>query len=695
MKKLQRILAPLSGEVIPLSDVPDEVFSRRILGDGAAIRPTDGRLLSPVDGVIATIAETRHAIGFTTDDGLEVLVHVGLDTVQLGGEGFRLHVQPGDRIRAGDLVAEIDLELLRARGLETLTPVVLTGGTENLTLSPAGGSVRAGADALLTLRAPRVARPAVSFDFLQQLGKSLMTVIAVMPAAGLVLSLGKLIQMADMAFLQTVGSVMEQIGWAVIGNLHLLFAAAIGGSWAKDRAGGAFAGVLAFVLINAITGAAFGVTGDMLTTEGAVVRSLFGQELAVGSYFTEVLGRPALNMGVFVGVIAGFAGGAIYNRFYSFRRLPQALAFFGGKRFVPLMVILWSVVISLGLAVVWPLIQAGINAFGVWIATSADSSPVLAPFVYGTLERLLLPFGLHHMLTIPMNYTAFGGEYLIQTGAAAGTVVYGQDPLWLAWAADLNSLRSAGNAAAADALMSAVTPGRFKVGQMIGSTGLLLGVALAMYRCIRPTHRPQYRSMFLSSALAVLLTGVTEPIEFMFMFSAPALYGVYALLQGCAFALAGLVPLRLHAFGLIELLTRVPMSLRAGLGGDLVRFAIASAAFLLVGFAAAYPLIRRFRLATPGHMEADAEPAPATAAPAPADSRAERIIALLGGRENIEVVDACMTRLRVTVRDASRVAPEGDWKQEGALSLLIRGSGVQAVYGPQADVIKSDVNDIL
>ena len=264
-----------------------------------------------------------------------------------------------------------------------------------------------------TLATP--AKKGLNFDLLQKLGKVLMTVIAVMPAAGIMLSLGKLFQMMDLGLMITIGSTMENIGWAIITNLHILFAAAIGGSWAKERAGGAFAAVIAFILINRITGAVFGVTGDMLSAADATVTSFFGQEMLVSNYFTNILGAPALNMGVFVGIISGFVGGMVYNKFYNFRKLPDALAFFNGKRFVPMAVIFYSVIVSLVMACVWPLVQTGINTFGIWIANSSSTSPVLAPFIYGTLERLLLPFGLHHMLTIPMNYTSFGGEYLIQT----------------------------------------------------------------------------------------------------------------------------------------------------------------------------------------------------------------------------------------------------------------------------------------
>ena len=441
----------------------------------------------------------------------------------------------------------------------------------------------------------------INFDFLQKLGKVLMTVIAVMPAAGLMISLGKLVQMGggDIAAVMTIGTTMENIGWAVINNLHILFAVAIGGSWAKERAGGAFAAVLAFALINVITG----------------------------------------------------------------------------------------------------------NIFGIWIANSSETSPILAPFIYGTLERLLLPFGLHHMLTIPMNYTSFGGTYTIATGVNAGSQVFGQDPLWLAWANDLINFKKAGDMAAYNNLLATVTPARFKVGQMIGATGLLLGIALAMFRRVDADKRANYKSMFISTALAVFLTGVTEPLEFMFMFCAMPLYIVYALLQGCAFAMAGIIHLRLHSFGNLEFITRIPMSLQAGLGGDIINFLICVVAFFIIGYFVAYFMIGKLQLATPGRLgnytDDNADDSAAAAktekkADKKADNgQAERVIALLGGRENIVLVDACMTRLRVTVKDPAKVADLAAWKAEGALSLLVKGDGIQAVYGPKADVLKSDINDIL
>ena len=717
------ITAPFSGKLVPLSDVPDETFASGVLGEGIAIEPSDGLFCSPVDGTVETIAETKHAIGFAADNGLEILVHVGLETVSLKGEGFEILVKEGDRVKVGQPVARVDLALIRERGLKTITSIVLTGGADDLELQGADGMAEAGKTQVLTLTAK--AQPAeaaqaapaaeetsaekpkkksfINFDFLQKLGKVLMTVIAVMPAAGLMISLGKLVQMGggDIAAVMTIGTTMENIGWAVINNLHILFAVAIGGSWAKERAGGAFAAVLAFALINVITGNIFGVTSAMLADPNAVTHTLFGQEIAVNGYFTSVLGAPALNMGVFVGIIAGFVGGVAYNKYYNFRKLPDALAFFNGKRFVPMVVIAYSVVISLVLSLFWPVVQTGINNFGIWIANSSETSPVLAPFIYGTLERLLLPFGLHHMLTIPMNYTSFGGTYTIATGVNAGSQVFGQDPLWLAWANDLINFKKAGDMAAYNNLLATVTPARFKVGQMIGATGLLLGIALAMYRRVDADKRANYKSMFVSTALAVFLTGVTEPLEFMFMFCAMPLYIVYALLQGCAFAMAGIIHLRLHSFGNLEFITRIPMSLQAGLGGDILNFVLCVAAFFVIGYFVAYFMIGKLKLATPGRLgnytddNADDSAADAKTEKKAENGQAERIIALLGGRENIVLVDACMTRLRVTVKDPAKVADLAAWKAEGALSLLVKGDGIQAVYGPKADVLKSDINDIL
>ena len=543
-----------------------------------------------------------------------------------------------------------------------------------------------------------------SFEFWQKFGKALMVVIAVMPAAGLMISIGKSIPMINpnLSPLVITGGILEQIGWGVIGNLHILFALAIGGSWAKERAGGAFAAGLSFILINRITGAVFGVTSAMLADKDATVHTILGGSIKVADYFISVLEAPALNMGVFVGIISGFVGATAFNKYYNYRKLPEALSFFNGKRFVPFVVIVRSALTALVLAALWPVVQSGINGFGVWIANSQSTAPVLAPFLFGTLERLLLPFGLHHMLTIPINYTQLGGSYQVLTGAAKGTTVFGQDPLWLAWVTDLVNLKKA-DPSQYQHLLHAYVPARFKVGQMIGSFGILMGIVVAIYRNVDPDKKEKYKGMLVATALATFLTGVTEPIEYMFMFIATPLYLIYAFVQGAAFAMADLVNLRVHSFGSIEFLTRTPMAINAGLALDIFNFVWVTVLFGCIMYFIANFMIKKFNYATPGRNgnyeqnddAASGEGEASGTATSSASSQVINIINLLGGRANIVDVDACMTRLRVTVKDAEKVGTEEQWKAEGAMGLVMKGQGVQAIYGPKADVLKSDIQDVL
>jgi PTS system glucose-specific IIC component len=541
-------------------------------------------------------------------------------------------------------------------------------------------------------------RKLLSFDFWQKFGKALLVVVAVMPAAGIMISVGKILGMYfDISIIDTIGRVMEDIGWSIIGNLHVLFAVAIGGSWAKEKSGGAFAGLLSFVLINRITGAIFGVTSVNLADSTATVQSLLGSTLLVQKYFTSILGAPALNMGVFIGIISGFLGAVLYNKYYNYNKLPQALNFFNGKRFVPFVVILGSTITAIVLSVIWPFIQGLLNGFGIWLAESRDTAPVVAPFIYGALERLLLPFGLHHMLTLPVNYTELGGVYKLLTGPSAGTVVAGQDPLWLAWITDLINLKASGNATEYNNLLNSVVPARFKMGQVVLSTASLIGIALAMYKNVDQDKKNKYKSMFLSAGLAVFLTGVTEPIEFLFMFVSPILYVAYAIITGIGFALADIFQLRIHAFGIIEFITRVPMLANAGLIKDVINFIITCLAFFGLNYTVFNLLIKKFDIPTPGrkgnYIEEEEEKKDSKNTSN--DLQAVSIISLLGEKENIEDIDACMTRLRVTVKDIKAVADEKEWKKNGALGLILKDNGVQAIYGPKADVLKSNIQDIL
>ena len=375
---------------------------------------------------------------------------------------------------------------------------------------------------------------------------------------------------------------------------------------------------------------------------------------------------------VFVGIISGFIGATAYNKYYNFRKLPEALSFFNGKRFVPFVVILRSAIAAIVLAIVWPVIQSGINGFGMWIANSKENAPILAPFLFGTLERLLLPFGLHHMLTIPINYTQLGGTYEVLTGAAKGTKVLGQDPLWLAWVTDLANLKGA-HPDQYKHLLEAYTPARFKVGQMIGSFGILMGMVVAIYRNVDDDKKHQYKGMLTATVLATFLTGVTDPIEYMFMFVATPLYIIYAFVQGAAFAMADIVDLRVHSFGSIEFLTRTPLAINAGLAMDIINFIWVTVLFGVIMFFIANFMIKKFDYATPGRNgnyeqndDSSESAGSAGAGTSSASSQVINIINLLGGRANIVDVDACMTRLRVTVKNAEKVGTEEQWKAEGA-----------------------------
>ena len=304
------------------------------------------------------------------------------------------------------------------------------------------------------------------------------------------------------------------------------------------------------------------------------------------------------------------------------------------------------------------------------------------------------------MLTIPVNYTELGGVYTVLTGTNAGNVIAGQDPLWFAWISDLINLKNAGDTAAYNNLLATVTPARFKFGQVILSSASLIGAALAMYKNVDKDKKKKYKSMFLSAGLAVFLTGVTEPLEFMFMFVSPILYGVYAVITGIGFAVADLINVRVHAFGFVELLTRIPMFAKAGIIMDIVNFAICAVIFFGLNYFVFNFLIKKLNLATPGRRgnyieDEDESASEAAATKATGNDLAVKIISLLGERDNIVDVDACMTRLRVTVKDKSLVADEKEWKQNGAMGLVVKDKGIQAIYGPKADVLKSDIQDIL
>ena len=471
--------------------------------------------------------------------------------------------------------------------------------------------------------------------FLQKIGKSLMFPIATLPAAAILVRFGSddMLGHIDIAWVQYVAAIMVAAGNAILGNLPIIFAVGIAMGLAVDGAGAAaLAGLIAQLVLVAVLGSV----------------------------------NDKLDMGVFGGVISGVTAGLLYNKFRNIQ-FPEWLSFFGGRRFVPIITSIVMAILGAILGVLWGYPQALLDSVANWMIGAGP----LGAGIYGFLNRLLIPTGLHHVINTVVWFD-FG-----TFTTTAGNIVKGDIPRFLA----------------ADPTAGHFQAGFFPI-MMFG----LPAACLAMFLAAEKKRRPLVAGMFLSIGITAFLTGVTEPIEFMFMFIAPVLYVVYAITTGLAFALADLINLRVHAFGFIELITRTPMMVNAGLTRDLINFVIVSLVFFGLNFTLFNFLIKKFNLPTPGragnYIDNEDEASEGTGN-VQDGSLATKVIDLLGGKENIADVDACMTRLRVTVKDLDVVAPEAQWKQNGALGLIVKDKGVQAVYGPKADVLKSDIQDML
>ena len=536
------------------------------------------------------------------------------------------------------------------------------------------------------------------FEFWQRFAKALMVVVAVMPAAGIAIGLGKLFTtlFTDVRVLTIIGNIIESIGWVIICNLPALFAVAIGGTWAKEKAGGAFAAFLAYLVMNQTIGTLsanmLGIsTGDLLTDANKYK-----------DLFTTSLGFPTLQLGAIGGIASGFLGANLYNKYNAFDKLPNALSFFNGKRFVPIITLFWGAIFGVIAVFAWPPVQTIINKMGLIIANPNSSLAPIAPFIYGTLERLLLPFGLHHMITIPINYSEVGGVY---KSIFDGTVGAGQDLAFRVWVSDM--IKAAGDPATQQKIMDSYVPGRFKVGQIITALGSLIGAGFAMLHSIPKEKRFKYTSMFFGAMGAVFVAGVTEPIEFMFMFISPLLLGVHALLTGIAFMLPDMLMaifhhpvMTVHSFGLIEFVLNgiIQVGFLSGHHMQWISIVIASGVFGLIYYVTFKYIIIKFNIMTPGRVEETSETEEETSrkgAPTfAADERPLKIIEALGGLENLHEVDACMTRLRVTVKDHDKVHADTVFKALGAAGIIKKEKGIQIIFGPEADVLKSKINMI-
>ena len=446
----------------------------------------------------------------------------------------------------------------------------------------------------------------------------------------------------------------------------------------------------------------------------------------------------------------GFVAANVYNKYHTFDKLPGPLSFFGGTRFVPFAIIFYSQIWALLFAITWPWISQVITIVGTWLAQSGGI--VYAPFIYGAGERLLLPFGLHHMITIPMNYTDLGGLYQSLSGLetnGAALVSKGQDPLWLAWIGDVSYLENIhkisgaanmdagtlwgiinngdhadllselnaraseyGSKTTAEGLITAfanTTPARFKVGQVVASTTFLPLGALGMYMAVPKKDRSPIMSIYFSAAMTVCIAGITEPIEFMFAFISPLMYLGYGLLSGVMWGFVDVlallsINLRIHAFGLIEIIARMPQMLVTTLWKDFLFFLVYSAVWGGIGFAYFHFATKFLKPMIPG-FEGENEEISTSIGVNKAkpknkltdkenDANTAKIVKALGGKENILKVDNCFTRLRVSVEDPSKI-DESSFKETGAIGTIVRGKSIQVIYGGKVEKVRRDVDNFL
>lgn len=584
-------------------------------------------------------------------------------------------------------------------------------------------------------------------QFVSKFAKAILTMIAVLPAAGLLITIGKVIGPLGLGQIQSsakvfnqIGHIIESIGWIPFAHMGLLFAIAIGGSWSKDRAGGAFAGALAYLVLLTV-GASFFVFRDTERGEKEFFNYILGRWNNSNAYFAPQQGVNSLRFDALGGIIMGFSGAAIYNKFYIFNKLPKILAFFNGTRFVPFMVFIIISPLAVAISLFWPLLQTAINEIGTFIAKN-NKIPFIMPFSFGFLERLLLPFGLHHLLTIPMNYTAFGGQLdYLDLDQFKGTVVSskelkdffqwavdnemlklevlkaeGQEKMWFTWITALGAVKNHWATYAEEMkldinvqnvyqdIMNSFSPVRFKVGQMITSTGSLVGASFGMLYAIQKNKRIDNKSIYISAALACLLTGVTEPVEFIFLFVAPILYLIHAFLTGIAFGLADFIPMRIHGFGGIEIIlkyflvlgptTLITNDIKSNLWLDGIWLLLICSLFATIYFFVFKYGVRWLKPMIPGINRDLVDDEDNSKQKVSDNEMITTIIRLLGGSANIVEVDACMTRLRIIVNDEMLIIKDFE-KLTGAAGMIQNNKSIQIIYGGEANVIKEKIKDEL
>ena len=531
------------------------------------------------------------------------------------------------------------------------------------------------------------------FSVLQRVGRSFMLPIAILPVAGLLLGIGS--SFTNATTIETYGLtsllgngtilhallvIMNKVGSAVFDNLPLIFAVGVAiGMAKKEKEVSALSAVIAYFVMNTAINAMLTITGQILEN-GEIAESVLEGTI------TSVCGIQSLQMGVFGGIIVGLGVAALHNRFYRIQ-LPNALSFFGGTRFVPIISTIVYMFVGILMYFVWPVVQNGIYALG----SLVTGSGYVGTLIFGLIKRALIPFGLHHVFYMPFWQTAVGG-----TMEVAGQMVQGGQNIFFAQLADSANIAHF----SADAT-------RYFSGEFIFMIFGLPGAALAMYHCAKPEKKKAAGGLLLSAALACMATGITEPLEFSFLFVAPELFVVQVILAGTAYMIAHILNIAVGLTFSGGLLDFFLFGILQGNEKTSWRRVIPVGIlyFFLYYFIFKF-MIKKFDFKTPGREDDDVETKLYTKADVNArkeaqndgaaseDAMSEAITRGLGGKKNISDVDCCATRLRCTVHDAARVS-DGILKATGASGVVHKGNGVQVIYGPNVTVIKSNLEDYL
>lgn len=530
------------------------------------------------------------------------------------------------------------------------------------------------------------------FGVLQRVGRSFMLPIAILPVAGLLLGIGSSFTnvstlemygltglLGEGTFLHALLLIMNAVGSVIFDNLPLLFAVGVAiGMARKEKEVAALSAVIAYYVMNITIHAMLQLSGDILE-DGSVAEYVLEGTIASAS------GILTLQTGVFGGVIVGLGVAALHNRFYK-TKLPNALSFFGGTRFVPIVSTLTYMLVGIAMYFIWPAVQEGINALGRLVTGSG----YVGTLIFGLIKRALIPFGLHHVFYMPFWHTELGG-----TMTVAGNTIAGGQNIFFAQLADAANVAHFSSDAA-----------RFFSGEFIFMIFGLPGAALAMYHCAKPEKKKAAGGLLLSAALTCMATGITEPIEFSFLFVAPILFVVQVLLAGSAYMVAHMLDI---AVGLTFSGGLIDFFLFGVLQGNektswLLILPVGIVYFFLYYFIFKF-LIRKLDLKTPGREDDGEDVRLYTKADvrtrkqgqkekATDESRSAEIVRGLGGKDNIRDVDCCATRLRCTVADEGRI-DDAVLKKTGASGVVHKGNGVQIIYGPHVTVIKSELEDFL